>query len=175
MLSTQDLGVSYAPKKVGCVVGKCPQWAREVPNVLLFIHLTPTTMFVMGSFSPTGQLCSYMFKWPFHGTFDNLYHKSTLCNRSDGYTYLSQYILPNSSLILSGGTVSNCVCDNGPKLGTLCHQRRTMVFGAIGSSPLFFHKGGKHVYRNTSSGWRSVWISRKDWTSKKIRHSTSAD
>lgn len=33
------------------------------PKRLLLIHLTPTMMFVMGSFSPSGQLCSYMFKW----------------------------------------------------------------------------------------------------------------
>ena len=104
-----------------------------------------------------------------HGTFDNLYHKSTLCNRSDGYTYLSQYILPNSSLILSGGTVSNCVCDNGPKLGTLCHQRRTMVFGAIVSSPLFFIKVG-----NTSTEMHPVVGVQSEYQGRTERQKRSA-
>ena len=52
--------------------GKCPHSAGEVPNVVLFIRLTPTVMFAMGSFCPTGHLCSCMFEWPFVGPFGGL-------------------------------------------------------------------------------------------------------
>jgi hypothetical protein len=41
-------------------VGKCPHFVGEVPNVLLFIHLTHTLMFAMGSFCLTRHLCSQM-------------------------------------------------------------------------------------------------------------------
>ena len=51
-------GFVVPAKKVGCVVGKCPHSAGEVPDVILVIHLTPTVMFAMASFCPTGHLRS---------------------------------------------------------------------------------------------------------------------
>ena len=65
-------GFVVPAKKVGCVVGKCPHLAGEVPNVLLIIHLAHTSMFAMGSFCPTGHLRSCMLEWPFAGTFGSL-------------------------------------------------------------------------------------------------------
>ena len=72
MNDTQTLVCRPPAKKVSCVVGKCPHSAGEVPNVVLFIRLTPTVMFAMGSFCPTGHLCSCMFEWPFVGPFGGL-------------------------------------------------------------------------------------------------------
>ena len=65
-------GFVVPAKKVGCVVGKCPHSAGEVPNVILFIRHTPTVMFAMASFCPKGHLCSCMFEWPFVGPFGAL-------------------------------------------------------------------------------------------------------